>query len=71
MWSDLPEELRLVIWGEWADAGLATRACVRVQRAWRGYRTRVLLGRFGMLRYLKSFREWDPPVATFLLLARL
>ena len=40
-------------------------AACRAQRVWRGYRTRVLLGRFRMLRYLAAFREWNPDLATF------
>ena len=40
--------------------------CARhAQRARRGYRIRVLVGRFRMLRYLHSFREWNPTIELF------
>ena len=50
---------------------LAWRAAPRVQSAWRGYRTRVLLGRFRLLRYFRIFRRFNPDVRVFLARSRL
>lgn len=67
MWDHLPSDVtRHILW-------LTSRenAACRVQRAWHGYRTRVLLGRFRMLRYLQAFRVFNPSVGCFLRRARL
>jgi hypothetical protein len=71
MWSDLPLDITLYILALRNEMLRAERAAARAQSAWRGYRTRVLLGRFRMLRYLRAFREWNPNVAVFLRRARL
>lgn len=71
MWSDLPTEVTLHILQLRAQMLRAERVATRVQRAWRGYRTRILLGRFHMLRYLAVFRKYNPDVITFLRRTRL
>jgi hypothetical protein len=53
---------------QWRDRLAAAEA---VQSAWRGYRTRILIHRFAMLRYLAAFREWNPDLLSFLARARL
>jgi hypothetical protein len=69
MWHRLPTDVVLLIL-QWRTR-LAGREARRVQCAWRGYRVRVLLGRFRMLRYLREFREWNPSVSVFLQRATL
>ena len=68
-WSTLPDELGLLI----LDFVLRARheAAVRIQASFRLYRTRVLMGRYSMLRYLKDFREWNPSLRHFLMHSRL
>lgn len=65
----LPNDVVLLILH--ACARLRADHATNVQRMWRGYRTRVLLGRFRLLRYLREFREWNPDPATFLDRAKL
>lgn len=67
MWDALPWELRVRI----AAMARRERAAIAVQRTWSGYRTRVLMGRFRMLRYLREFRTWNPTLSAFLSRARL
>jgi hypothetical protein len=63
MWDELPGDLVWYI--------LAWRGATCMQRAWRGYRTRVLLGRYRMLRYFHIFRAIHPNVSVFLARSRL
>jgi hypothetical protein len=69
MWRQLPAELTLLVLR--FRARLLAGHARRIQTAWRGYRARVLLGRFRMLRYLRDFREWNPSAPNFLRRARL
>ena len=73
-WDTLPTDIVLLIL-EWRSRlrfrDFLYRTAQRFQGTWRGYRVRILLGRFRMLRYLKAFREWNPDLMTFLLRARL
>lgn len=74
MWADLPTDVTVLIlaWRNRLRYLDRLEAVVRhVQRAWRGYRVRILLWRFRMLRYLQAFRFWNPDAATFLHRARL
>ena len=71
MWDCLPEELTLAILARRAVAIRRERAAQRAQRAWRGYRVRVLCGRFRMLRYLRPFREFNPNLIDFIRRAKL
>tara|TARA_B100000085_G_scaffold230236_1_gene216701 strand:- start:440 stop:595 length:156 start_codon:yes stop_codon:yes gene_type:complete len=38
---------------------------------WKCYKTRVLIGRFKMLKYLKEFRLFNPTLKEFLLRSKL
>ena len=74
MWSDLPPELLEVVWEHRtrsARVDRSHRAARRVQTIWRGYRTRVLCGRYRMLRYVRPFCEWNPSLGAFLSRARV
>ena len=63
MWETLPCDLIWYI--------LAWYAAPKLQSAWRGYRVRVLLGRFRMLRHIRIFRYLNPDVRVFLRRSRL
>ena len=70
-WDSLPSELKTCIM-EWRTVLMVPHgAARRIQRRWRVYRTRVLIGRFRMLRYLLAFQQWNPSVSTFLANASL
>ena len=71
MWDALPAELRAEVFMWRRRLMLPQRSAVRIQAQWRQYRTRVLLGRFRMLRYLHEFRQWNPSAQTFIARARL
>jgi hypothetical protein len=66
----LPELPRDVVSLIFAWVAVQTRA-QRIQAVFRAHRTRVLLGRFRMLRYLHEFRQWNPSAAQFLARARI
>ena len=70
-WEDLPGDLLELIWAMRRRASLDAPASAKIQAAWRGYRMRVLLGRFRMLRYLHTFRQWNPSASEFVRRARL
>ena len=70
-WDDLPEELILLILDWRRELTMLPRAAAQILKTWHGYRTRVLLGRFRMLRYLHDFRTWNPSAASFLRRAKL
>lgn len=42
------------------------RNAVVIQSAWRGHRLRTLMTRFKCLRFLKTFREWNPTAEVYL-----
>ncbi len=69
MWHTMPSDLILHILR--MRAQMLADVASRIQRAWRGYRTRMLIGRFRRLRYLHDFREWNPTAYHFLCRARL
>lgn len=71
VWHALPNDVARDILRRVCASRRHDRAVVCVQRSWRGYRTRVLVGRFRMLRYLHEFRAWNPTVGQFLHRARL
>ena len=71
MWDDLPSEVRVHIVRMARRDQRTHGAALAVQRAWTGYRTRVLLGRFRMLRYLREFLLWNPSATEFMRRARL
>ena len=69
MWDALPEDVRRLILA-WR-ARLMVRAIVQIQSHWRTHRVRALLKRFVALRYLQTFREWNPSASIFLRRTRL
>lgn len=48
---------------EWRKCILAS---ITIQKLWRSYRIKVLIGRFRLLRYIKDFRSWNPSITVFL-----
>lgn len=67
MWDALPHDVTILILRTCRLEGASTL----IQRRWRSYRVRVLVGRFRMLRYLRVFRDFNPSLDVFLQRARL
>ena len=44
---------------------------IKIQSTWRCYKTRVLIGRFRLLKYLQDFRQFNPNIQEFVLRSRL
>lgn len=70
-WDDLPDEIinYIMFFRKLKTSGF--KASTKIQSLWKCYKTRVLIGRFNMLRYLKDFRHWNPSIQEFLLRSRL
>lgn len=65
-WDYLPNEIIKIILKYRKTMTCQEPASIKIQTAWKYYRTRVLIGRFKMLRYLRDFRIWNPSIQTFL-----
>tara|TARA_B100000683_G_scaffold231246_1_gene232666 strand:- start:853 stop:1068 length:216 start_codon:yes stop_codon:yes gene_type:complete len=71
MWDDLPDELKLEIFKARRNMRLRTRASIRIQSRWRAHRTRTLVHRFVLLKFLSPFRRHVPSPVAFLNRVRL
>ena len=71
MWEALPTELAVHVFKIRNQLIQSERSAQFIQSRWKGYRTRVLIGRFHMLKYLQVFREFNPSLVIFLCRARL
>ena len=71
-WDSLPRELieMIMYYRAWYTCGY-TKKAIKIQSFWRCYKTRVLVGRFRMLRYLRDFREWNPTMYEFIVRSKL
>jgi hypothetical protein len=69
--DDLPHDIISLIMFFRKIKTAAKKATKYIQAHWFGYKTRVLLGRFKMLKYLKEFREFNPSLKIFLIKSRL
>ena len=70
-WDSLPFDLRHIIFKYRKVYTCGNYCATKIKNAWLSYRTRVLIGRFKMLRYLREFRELNPTLRDFLLRSRL
>tara|TARA_B100001093_G_C26842477_1_gene1021207 strand:+ start:2111 stop:2329 length:219 start_codon:yes stop_codon:yes gene_type:complete len=70
-WDDLPVEIVNYIMDFRKLKTSGYKASTKIQCIWKCYRTRVLIGRYKMLRYLKDFKIWNPNIQEFLLRSRL
>ena len=65
-WDELPDELKRYILIFRKLLTCENPAAIKIQSIWHCYRTRILIGRFHMLRYLKDFRIWNPSINEFI-----
>lgn len=70
-WDELPQEIINIILSYRKIFTCDNYCATKIKSAWVCYRTRVLIGRFRMLRYLRDFRELNPTLQEFLLRSRL
>lgn len=70
-WHDLPEDVTVYILQLRAQMLRRLNNSVKIQARWRCYRTFVLVARFKMLRYLATFRDYNPCASIFIRRARL
>ena len=71
-WDSLPRELIDIImdYRRLETCGYNKKAR-KIQSTWRCFRTRILVGRFIMLRYLQDFRIWNPTMYEFISRSKL
>ncbi len=70
-WDYLPNDLIEIILQYRKLLTCNNPAATKIQSVWRCYRTRVLIGRFHMLRYFREFRLWNPDIFLFLKRSKL
>ena len=70
-WDNLPDDIIQYILQFRKIITCDYYAAIFIQSIWRCYRTRVLIGRFHLLRYLKDFRIWNPTIIEFINRSRL
>ena len=65
-WDNLPDDLikHILIFRKLLTCNHP--AATKIQSTWHSYRTRILIGRFHMLRYLKDFRRWNHTINEFI-----
>jgi len=68
---DLPDDIISLIMFFRKIKTASKKATSYIQAHWFGYRTRILLTRFKMLKHLKEFREFNPSIKQFLLRSKL
>jgi adenylosuccinate synthase len=70
-WDSLPQDIIYIIMKIRKKITCGDSAVNKIISVWKCYKTRVLIGRFKMLRYLKDFRQFNPCLKEFLLRSRL
>ena len=70
-WDILPDDIiKLIL--KFRKLNTCGNNCARkIQSIWRCYKTRVLIGRFRLLKYLRDFRQFNPNIQEFVLRSRL
>lgn len=71
IWDNLPDDIIKIIMYFRKLLTCGNGAATYIQSRWKSYKTRVLIGRFRLLRYLREFRELNPTLIDFLLRSRL
>lgn len=66
-WDNLPSEIKQII----LNFNSSYYASIYIQKIWLGYKTRILIKRYFLLRYLKDFKYYNPSINKFILRSRL
>jgi len=70
-WDNLPYDIIKIILKYRRFLTCENNIAILIQKNWKKYRTKILISRFFMLRYLKDFRDWNPDIITFLSKSKL
>lgn len=70
-WDTLPSDITNIIFKYRKLYTCGYCCATKIKNAWLSYRTRILIERFKLLRYLREFRELNPTLQDFLLRSRL
>ncbi len=70
-WEELPLEIKRIILKYRKIFTCGNFCANKIINSWKCYKTRVLIGRFKMLMYLKDFRMFNPNLKQFLLRSKL
>ena len=65
-WDNLPDDIIRKIMYYHKLKTCYNKAVTKIQSVWKCYRTRILIGRFKMLRYLKEFKIYNPNIFEFI-----
>ena len=70
-WDNLPYDIIKIILKYRRSLTCENNIAILIQKNWKKYRTKILISRFFMLKYLKDFRDWNPDIITFLSKSKL
>ena len=70
-WEELPCDLIYLILKYRRLVTCGYNASLYIQKIWRSYKIKVLIGRYRLLRYLKEFRLWNPNINEFIIRSKL
>ena len=70
-WDKLPNDIHSLIFYYRKLLTCGNYAASKIVATWRCYKTRILISRFKILRYLQEFRLFNPSLKEFLLRSKL
>ena len=70
-WDNIPDDVIKIILYHRKIVTCGKECVNKIIATWKCYKTRVLIGRFKMLRYLRDFRLFNPSIKIFLLKSKL
>ena len=70
-WDILPDDIIKLILKFRKLNTCGNNCATKIQSIWRCYKTRVLIGRYKLLRYMPVFRNFNPNVFIFISRSKL
>ena len=70
-WDLLPDDIIKIILKFRKLNTCGNNCATKIQSIWRCYKTRLLIGRYKLLRYLPVFRNFNPNVFIFISRSKL